>query len=285
MYLDGAEQTLLDFFKSQPSQKKITAFTKTNENNWPLLYHLSPRRAALLDWFPFKKSASLLEVGCGCGALTGFFCSQVARVTALEKTPARARITSLRHRRLPNLSVITSSLEELPASHKFDYLTLIGVLEYNLDALAFLAAAKKLLKPSGQLILAIENKLGLKYFASLPEDHLDQPYAGLNNYPSPSHAQTYSRSQLSSLLERSGFAHQNWYYPFPDYKLPNAIYHHSLLLPPLVDQLPLLSSLADTGFARQHTFSLSSVFSDLASSHTLPDFAPSFLIIASPKPL
>ena len=37
-----------------------------------------------------------------------------------------------------------------------------------------LQRVRSLLKPEGKLIVAIENQLGLKYFAGAPEDHLGQ---------------------------------------------------------------------------------------------------------------
>ena len=61
----------------------------------------------------------------------------------------------------------TSSI--LVSEYKFDYITLIGVLEYaNLYTytenpyIDFLNSIKKFLKKDGKLLIAIENKLGMK---------------------------------------------------------------------------------------------------------------------------
>ena len=40
------------------------------ENDWALLYHLSPIRENLLEWYDFGEGKSLLESGAGCGAIT-----------------------------------------------------------------------------------------------------------------------------------------------------------------------------------------------------------------------
>ena len=57
---------------------------------------------------------------------------------------------------------------------------LVGVLEYaavfdqrDNAALALLQQARSFLKAEGFLVLALENKLGLKYFAGVPEEHLN----------------------------------------------------------------------------------------------------------------
>lgn len=44
-------------------------------------YALSDTRENVLEWFDFKPEASLLEVGSGCGALTGLYSRRVKNVT------------------------------------------------------------------------------------------------------------------------------------------------------------------------------------------------------------
>ena len=39
--------------------------------NWPVLYHMSSLRENIVDWIPMKKTDKVLEVGSGCGAITG----------------------------------------------------------------------------------------------------------------------------------------------------------------------------------------------------------------------
>ena len=54
--------------------------------DWPTKYHLSPQRADLLR--PFRESfnsKAILEIGCGCGAVTRFLGEAGARVTAFGR--------------------------------------------------------------------------------------------------------------------------------------------------------------------------------------------------------
>ena len=39
--------------------------------SWPVTYHLSPLRESLLNWIPFRTGEKILEMGSGCGAVTG----------------------------------------------------------------------------------------------------------------------------------------------------------------------------------------------------------------------
>src|SRR6188472_4450541 len=63
--------------------------------DWPTKYHLSPQRADLLRPFHDNfKNKSVLEIGCGCGAVTRFLGESGAQVTALEGSTRRCRITA-----------------------------------------------------------------------------------------------------------------------------------------------------------------------------------------------
>ena len=71
-----------------------------------------------------------------------------------------------------NLTVMLGNFEDIRLDEKFDYVTLIGVFEYSIcyinsdnPFMDMLERAKSFLKPGGKLLIAIENKYGLKYFA------------------------------------------------------------------------------------------------------------------------
>ena len=170
-YSDGAiEDELLKLVEKPREFMAVLA----RDDRWPLLYHLSPERRNLLEWYPFRRDAALLEIGAGCGALTGLFCEKMARVTAVELSTKRSRIIERRYADRPNLEIMAGNFTDMVFDRSFDYVTLIGVLEY---ARAFiqtpdpygrlLSRIAAVLKPGGVLIVAVENRLGLKYFCLL----------------------------------------------------------------------------------------------------------------------
>ena len=138
--------------------------------DWPTRYHLSSQRADLLR--PLKSSffsKKVLEIGSGCGAVTRWLGESGAIVTALEGSERRARITAARCRNLSEVSVVWENFDDLITDEKFDIICLIGVLEYsNLyikgddPAGTLLRKIRGLLKEDGFVVIAIENKLGLK---------------------------------------------------------------------------------------------------------------------------
>jgi 2-polyprenyl-3-methyl-5-hydroxy-6-metoxy-1,4-benzoquinol methylase len=96
-YSDSSEEFLLSFFDKPQSQKQKEICNILNNNPpWPILYHLHPQREFILSWYPFKKDASLLEVGAGCGSITGMLCDKVNEVIANELTKERAEVIKKR---------------------------------------------------------------------------------------------------------------------------------------------------------------------------------------------
>ena len=78
LYSDGdVEDILLEIVKTHDKNDfpKIIAEAKS----WPILYHLSEVRTNILNWYPFEKNASVLEVGAGCGAITGAIADKAAK--------------------------------------------------------------------------------------------------------------------------------------------------------------------------------------------------------------
>ena len=157
--------------------------------NWSVYYHLTNVRQNILNWYPFKEESEVLEIGCGMGAITGMLCDKCASVTSIELSKRRAMATLLRCREKENLEIIVGNLNDINFEKKYDYITLIGVLEYQGNYtdtdnpyIDFLSKIKSLLKPEGKLLIAIENKYGLKYWCGASEDHTGIPFDGINQY-------------------------------------------------------------------------------------------------------
>lgn len=65
------------------------------------------------------------------GAITELLCKKAKNVTAVELSKNRATATYLRCRNYDNLEIIVGNLNDIQFSKKYDYITLIGVLEYQ----------------------------------------------------------------------------------------------------------------------------------------------------------
>lgn len=257
-----------------------------------VFHNFTDARENLINWYPFREHSSVLEIGARMGALTGILCDRCEHVTALEQSPKRAEIIRLRNKDRANLEVMCGDIYGQDFTRKFDYILLIGVLEYVgincKDENPYKKILDKiggLLKPEGVLLLAIENQFGLKYWCGAAEDHTGIPFDGIAGYASNGYTtrydsegvRTFSRSALCELLQNSGLLHQRWYYPLPDYKFPMAVFSD--------EYLPQNSDIDSIKFTYPVESELiadeKQIYKELIANGVFPFFANSFLIEAS----
>lgn len=236
LYSDGEiEDVIIQLIAQNNVEEYVDAIY--SHFNWPSFYHLTHVRKNILNWYDFDENSEVLEIGCGLGAITNILCEKCKNVTAVELSKKRATAALLRCRERENLEIIVGNLNDISFGKKFDYITLIGVLEYQGSYtntanpyMDFLKNIKKLLKPEGTLLIAIENKYGLKYWCGAREDHTGMPFEGMNQYSiTNKKVRTFSRNELEDLIKSSGFKNTFFYYPLPDYKLPTAVYSQEYL--------------------------------------------------------
>lgn len=250
---------------------------------WSTYYHLTHIRKNILNWYPFNPEGTVLEIGCGMGAITSLLCDKCRQVTAVELSKRRAIGTLLRCREKENLEIIVGNLNDISFERNFDYITLIGVLEYQgsytdteTPYLDFLKKVKSLLKPEGKLLIAIENQYGLKYWCGAREDHTGLPFEGMNQYSiSQKKVRTFSKAALEELVKASGFKEAFFYYPMPDYKLPLTVYSQECL-PQNGNMLNMQYYYVpddSTLVAREEN-----LYEDLICNHVFEFFANSFLV-------
>jgi SAM-dependent methyltransferase len=234
---DDVEEYIHSLFLNKIKKTEISEILEDNPS-WPVKYHLSPDRHNLLSWYKFKKNSSLLEIGAGCGAITGLFLEKGLDVTAVELTKRRADIIRNRFKNKKNLEILDGNIYNREFNKKYDYVTSIGVLEYSgryIDSetpfLNFIKTAKDFLKKNGILIIAIENRFGLKYWRGAPEDHTNILFDSLEGYPNYDGIRTFGKRELTDLLTNSGFKEDNisFYYPLPDYKFCYEIFSDEYL--------------------------------------------------------
>lgn len=281
LYSDGnIENDILKIVQETQNFEEVLE----NEDRWPILYHLSDVRKNILEWYPFNETVSVLEIGAGCGAITGMLCEKVDQVTCVELSQRRALINAYRNQHRENLQIHVGDFNQIHFDEKYDYITLIGVLEYASSFssesdpyLSFLKKVKTLLKPGGKLMIAIENKYGLKYWAGAKEDHTGRVFHGIEDYYNNNSVRTFSKLEMETMLQNSDFSDVEYFYPMPDYKLPLQIFSDKQL--PKVGELRGLISNFDQ--ERFILFDESVVYDGLIENNQFQFFANSFLIVCS----
>ncbi len=179
--------------------------------DWPSLYHLARERTLAYDALMIPATARILEVGAGCGSVTRLLGERAGSVLALEGSPRRAAITRARTQDLESVTVLCASFEDVIFRERFDLVVCNGVLEYaslfvdhpdpHRKMIEMLSA---LVEQGGSLIVAIENKLGLRYFTSSREEHTGRMFDGIEGYPGyPKGPRTFGFKELESMLRES----------------------------------------------------------------------------------
>lgn len=294
-YADGAEAELLAMFRAAEDRRVGSDELAAEIRDWPTAYHLAPERAVLLAPVNIGPDDRVLDVGAGSGVNTRICADRGAAVTAVEGSAARAELIAHRCAGLEGVDVLCGPLDKLGTEGReaYNVVLVVGVLEYagtshggSDGPAAFLSLAEKWLAPDGVVVLAIENRIGLKYLLGFPEDHLGLPWVGWEGYRDDEPT-TWSRRELARMLADAGLAAQKWLYPFPDYKLPTAVLAEEIYDRPggvdLVDQI--VGRPTSTEYARPVL-----VADDRAAHRALltaglgPDVANSFLIVAGRDP-
>jgi len=253
------------------------------DNRWPILYHLSPIRENIINWYPFQPDGVCLEIGGGCGAITGALCDKLSSVSSVELSKRRATILYERHKKRDNLEVFVGNLNDIALkTSSFDYIILNGVLEYagmftkGDDPYGdFLKKIKSYLKDGGKILIAIENRYGLKYFAGAREDHTARFFDSIEGYPLKDPVKTFGKKEIEDLLDRVGLHTKEFYYPHPDYKMPLEIYSDTSL-PKTTTQL---INAYNFDYDRYTLFEETKAFEGIIENNQFPFFANSFFIV------
>lgn len=273
------DQIIFDYLDAQA--KDYYDEEISDEYRFQVWYQLSSLRTGLLSWYPFRENANLLEIGAGFGGLTGLLCDKCTEVTATERSAHRASAIAKRWESKENLHVYAGEWSQISFGKKFDYIVITGIMERACggssdrnDYAQYLKKVSGLLKEDGILLVAVDNRLGLKYFCGAKESHGGKAFEGISHYPQGTRGYSFSREELKDIIKRAGLAQRQFYYPLPDYKMPQLIYSDSYLpeqnlkerlIPYYLEHNTLVASEQE-------------LYQDVVENGTFPFFANSFLV-------
>lgn len=286
-HLDKVLQTV----QTHKEEELPSAILKARD--WCHLYHLSKARTNLIEWIDIDKDEVILEVGAECGAITGFLAKKAGSVTALESDAVKTEINRTRHRSFSNITYLQGTLQTLKescAERHFDKIFLIGSLPLaelymghnNENAYGeMLGELKEFLKPEGRLILALPNRLGLKYFAGCREDYFGAPFTGLEDYYYHKGMRTFGKKELADLLTKQGFPEHMFYYPYPDYRFMTQLFSDERL----PKEGELHTNLVNFDQGRYVFFDETLVYDGLVKEELFSSLSNSFLVITGKQPV
>lgn len=236
-YCDGAAEDELLEIVQKHSPEEYPGIIEERAS-WPILYHLSSLRENIVDWIPMNGKTKVLEVGSGCGAITGALARKAGQVTCVDLSRKRSMINAYRHSEYENITIHVGNFTDIEPDlpQDYDYICLIGVFEYGQSYMGgekpfekFLNILLPHLAPGGRIVIAIENKYGMKYFAGCKEDHLGTYFSGIENYAEGGGVRTFSRKGLEKIFAACKVNKYSFYYPYPDYKFMTTLYSDAYL--------------------------------------------------------
>ena len=137
----------------------------------------------------------------------------------------------------------------------------------------FFEEIKRHLKPNGHVILAVDNRYGLTYFAGSKERLTGKYFEGLEGYGHSEGIGTFSREAVLAMTKEAGFTSAKTYYPYPNYRYMTALYTDAHL--PSVGELS--KNLCNYEEERAVLFDETAVFDELIKEGKFQEFSNSYL--------
>lgn len=115
-----------------------------------------------------------------------------------------------------------NSEEKYDAKKKYDIIVAVDIIEYASDVGSMLKCVKTLLKSNGRLLLAADNRLGIRYFCGDQDFFTCKNYDSIENYIHLLHweretmkGRAYAKEEISRFLKQAGFFKQRFFSVFP----------------------------------------------------------------------
>ena len=175
---------------------------------------LAQIRKNIISWYPFKEGSSILEIGTQEAEITetlGQNNREVVSISFSEEIKNEVK-QKLQHKN--KIAIIVQSPENIRPQGQFDYITLIGILEYaqkvfNKTPEELINHLKQYLKPDGVFIIATDNRLGINNLCTEKNDNA---------------CTLLGKNKIEAILENQNLKNRKFYYPLPNYIVPNVIF-------------------------------------------------------------
>jgi len=235
-------------------------------------FYLGADRRTAISWYPFKENASVLEIGGNFGEITGELCDKAGQVIVTESSLFRANIIWERYKNRDNLEIYAGEIGDIKFPCQFDYIIIMNLVDKigkqtvkNENYISAISRLSEYLKADGKFLFADENLYSI-YKCQNSEGSLNPWY----------HARNLHRSQIETIMSKTGFHYVKFYYPLPFYNLVGRIYSDANL-PTAVEW----NCLANYNCVDQNYLASSmDLVQKLTDNKMFPFFAPSFWVEA-----
>lgn len=172
----------------------------------------------VLNWYPFKKGSTALYIGTSKDAVCNLLIEDELDCV------------------IASMGDIGDEAFQKKYKDSFDYIVAITKIEKAVKPLVFLKQVKNLLAKSGIILLAAENRIGLKYMCGDKDPYTGQSFSGVEYYRGLSDVQRqkmvgrcYSKAEIIDFIREAGFASIKSYALLPDITATQLVYADNVL--------------------------------------------------------
>ncbi len=164
---------------------------------------------ALLNWYDFKADTRALF-------LSGGFPECEVLFEVLEEK--KLRVDKCRLSEIENIT------------RRYEYIVMAGVIEKSTNPIRLLTNLKRVLTPTGRMLIATDNRFAIRYFCGDKDIFSGHVFDGIDNYCRVSDKRmkeigghSYSRAELFQMLERVKFANFQFFSVLPSIIRPQIL--------------------------------------------------------------
>lgn len=224
------------------------------------LYKNSDFRKNVIHWYPVKENSSVLQIGYDSIKIVEELCDKFEKITICVNNEEDKK--EILKKYSDSEITIIDNLDKIPETEEYDYITLIGTLEIYKNIVEekaykrlekMLNIAKKSCKEDGKILLAVDNKYGMKFWTTM--------YAQKNILCNQTFA--ISKTMINELLEKLNLTNYKYYYMLPDYKMTNVIFTDNYL--PNIESISRNFTYGEEDFA---TFNQTEAYGEILKEDT-----------------
>ena len=138
---------------------------------------LTEFKSNIISWYPISKNSKVLQIGKD---------KEILNELKLKTDNV----------------VVADNLENIEIKNTFDYITLIGTFDNIIETdeiLNILTTAQKMLDKNGKILIAMQNKFGMKYWAGQKSEIKSSPLEPILN------SKFVSIAKIKNILEKLKF--------------------------------------------------------------------------------
>lgn len=219
-------------------------------------------RNNLVRWIPWKEEQNVLYFGVGPDAFSIEIGERVNTVTCVD----------------PEQITISDYLKQ--CDKKFDVILMANVLRHSgdlCDSTEVLLSCKKCLSDGGQIIVACDNPLGMRYWAGMNQGKSGEMsfFSRIQGVDTEASSYEFTKSELEKMIVDAGLVCDEFYYPYPNTAFPMAIYSDSYL--PHKGELNINNYYM--GVEHMELFNQTKAYDTVISEGMFPFFSNSYMVM------